>query len=192
MFIGSGNNEFRFLFLRPGIQVKEVREWDGRGRSGVVGVDIDIRPGGTSSLDFDCSAFFGKGSALLELAFGPSKFNICPLPRLPANFLNSSRGSFPGLRVPNLDFRFSTLWTRSSLPFRWCSGELATLLLDFCRENGRNLDRLRSKGGRSSSSNSPVGAVVIIAGAATSQYQTSATIVIGGQTHSLASQEPAA
>ena len=140
MLMGSGNNEFRFLFFRPGTQANEVRE-----RSGVPGVEMDALPGGIPSSAFDRSEMPCKGSALLDLAFGPSKFNSCPPPRLPANSRKSSSGSLPGLNVPNLDLRFSTLCVFSSLTFRRGSGVFCAALFLFAREKGRNLDRFRCK-----------------------------------------------
>jgi len=112
-----------------------------------------------------------KGSALLELALGSSKFNSCPPPRLPANCAKSSSGSLPGLKVPNLDLRFSTLCVFSSLTFRRGSGAGAAALFLFEREKGRNFDRFRCKESCPCSSISSVGAVMMMAGAINCHYQ---------------------
>ena len=148
---GSGNSELRFLFRRPGSHVNDVCERDGRGGGpGVGGLESGWSPTVESPLTFarsDCR-WSGRGSALVEAALVASNVNNCWLARLPANFLNSSSGSFlPNRSVANLDLRFSTLLALSS-PALWSNfgRESVTVFgLDFCRTKGRNLDLRRRR-----------------------------------------------
>jgi hypothetical protein len=137
LLIGRGNSELRFLFRRPDSHMNDVCERDGRGGPGVGGLESGWSPGVESPVSFACSSWSGMGSALAEAALGASNVNNCSLARLPANFLNSSSGSFlPNRNVANLDLRFSTLLALSSPAFG----------LDFCRTKGRNLDLRRLSG----------------------------------------------
>jgi hypothetical protein len=165
MLTGSGNNELRFLFRRPGSHANEVCERDGRGSPGVGGLESGWSATVESPLSFACSSWSGRGSALVDAALGASNVNDCSPVRLPANFLNSSSGSpLPNRNVANLDLRFSTLFALSSPTLR--SG--AAFGLDLCRTKDRNLDRRRLSGWGAGSSGSSVGAVVMMAGAKSS------------------------
>jgi len=165
MLTGSGNSEVRFLFRRPGSHVNDECERDGRGGPGVGGLESGWSPMVKSLLSFACSAWSGKGSAFVEAALSASSVDNCSLARLPANFLNSSSGSsLPNRNVANLDLRFSILFALSSPTLRsgFGLGSGTAFGLGLCRTKGRNLDRRRLSGGFSSS---PVGAVVMMAGA---------------------------
>jgi len=156
------------LARRPASQVNDVCDRDGRPCPGVGGLELGCSSTVESPSVFACSDRSGRGSALEEAALGASNVDNCALTRLPANFLNSSRGSpLPSRNVLNLDLRFSTLLALSSPALRsgFGLGSGEAFGLDFCRKKGRNLDRCRFSGGCGRSSSSPVGTVVMMAGA---------------------------